>query len=236
PHCKLETLRLSGCLVTEEGCASLVSALKSNPSHLRELDLSNNDLKDSGVKLLSAGLGNPHCKLETLRLSRCLVTEEGCASLISALRSNPSHLRELDLSYNHPGHLGVRLLSAGLEDPHWRLEKLNVEHGGENTMKPGLRKYVCDLTLDLNTVNRFLSLSEENRKVTWRREKQPYPDHPERFEDWGQVLCREGLTGRCYWEVEWSGRGAGIGVAYKGISRRGGVMTVGLDTMTSPGV
>uniref|UniRef100_A0A674ANZ5 B30.2/SPRY domain-containing protein n=1 Tax=Salmo trutta TaxID=8032 RepID=A0A674ANZ5_SALTR len=222
PHCKLETLRLSGCLGTEEGCASLVSALKSNPSHLRELDLSNNDLKDSGVKLLSAGLGNPHCKLETLRLSGCLVTEEGCASLVSALRSNPSHLRELDLSYNHPGDSGVRLLSAGLEDPHCRLEKLNVEHGGENTMKPGLRKYVCDLTLDLNTVDRRLSLSEENRKVTCRREKQPYPDHPERFEYCRQVLCREGLTGRCYWEVECSGRGAVIGVTYKGINRRGG--------------
>uniref|UniRef100_A0A8C7L3G1 Uncharacterized protein n=1 Tax=Oncorhynchus kisutch TaxID=8019 RepID=A0A8C7L3G1_ONCKI len=214
---------LSGCLVTEEGCASLVSALRSNPSHLRELDLSNNDLKDSGVKLLSAGLGNPHCKLETLRLSRCLVTEEGCASLVSALRSNPSHLRELDLSYNHPGDSGVRLLSAVLEDPHCRLEKLNVEHGGEYTMKPGLRKYVCDLTLDLNTVNRHLALSEENRKVTWRTEEQPYPDHPERFEDCEQVLCREGLTGRCYWEVEWSGRRADIGVTYKGISRRGGV-------------
>uniref|UniRef100_A0A674DW52 B30.2/SPRY domain-containing protein n=1 Tax=Salmo trutta TaxID=8032 RepID=A0A674DW52_SALTR len=214
---------LSGCGVTEKGCASLVSALRSNPSHLRELDLSNNDLKDSGVKLLSAVLGNPHCKLETLRLSGCLVTEEGCASLVSALRSNPSHLRELDLSYNHPGDSGVRLLSAGLEDPHCRLEKLNVEHGGENRMKPGLRKYVCDLTLDLNTVNRRLSLSEENRKVTWRREEQPYPDHPERFEDREQVLCREGLTGRCYWEVEWSGSGgAVIGVTYKGISRRGG--------------
>uniref|UniRef100_A0A674BAD1 B30.2/SPRY domain-containing protein n=1 Tax=Salmo trutta TaxID=8032 RepID=A0A674BAD1_SALTR len=212
---------LSGCLVTEEGCASLVSALTSNPSHLRELDLSNNDLKDSGVKLLSAGLGNPHCKLETLRLSGCLVTEEGCASLVSALRSNPSHLRELDLSYNHPGDSGVRLLSAGLEDPHCRLEKLNVEHGGENRMKPGLRKYFCDLTLDPNTVNRLLSLSEENRKVTCRTEEQPYPDHPERFEVWRQVLCREGLTGRCYWEVEWSG-GAGIGVTYKGINRRGG--------------
>ncbi|XP_055766288.1 NLR family CARD domain-containing protein 3-like [Salvelinus fontinalis] len=213
---------LSGCGVTEEGCASLVSALESNPSHLRELDLSNNDLNDSGVELLSAGLGNPHCKLETLRLSGCLVTEEGCASLVSALRSNPSHLRELDLSYNHPGDSGVRLLSAGLEDPHCRLEKLNVEHGGENTMKPGLRKYVCDLTLDPNTVNRRLSLSEENRNMTWRTEEQPYPDHPERFEDWGQVLCREGLTGRCYWEVEWSGGGAVIGVTYKGINRRGG--------------
>ncbi|XP_064872513.1 NACHT, LRR and PYD domains-containing protein 12-like [Oncorhynchus nerka] len=227
PHCKLETLRLTVCKLTDTSCKELASVLSSNPSHLRELDLSSNDLKDSGVKLLSAGLGNPHCKLETLRLSGCLVTEEGCASLVSALRSNPSHLRELDLSYNHPGDSGVRLLSAGLEDPHCRLEKLNVEHGGENRMKPGLRKYVCDLTLDPNTVNRRLSLSEENRKVTWRREKQPYPDHPERFEGYRQVLCREGLTGRCYWEVEWNGyrigRRADIGMTYKGINRRGRV-------------
>ena len=57
--------------------------------------------------------------------------------------------------------------------------------------------------------------------MTWRREEQPYPDHTERFEDWGQVLCREGLTGRCYWEVECSGRRADIGVTYKGINRRG---------------
>ncbi|XP_029548451.1 NLR family CARD domain-containing protein 3-like [Salmo trutta] len=223
PHCRLETLRLTGCKLTDTSCEVLASVLSSNSSYLRELDLSNNDLKDSGVKLLSAGLGNPHCKLETLRLSGCLVTEEGCASLVSALRSNPSHLRELDLSYNHPGDSGVRLLSAGLEDPHCRLEKLNVKPDGVLTIKPWLRKYVCDLTLDPNTVNRLLSLSEENRKVTCRREEQPYPDHPERFEDCEQVLCREGLTGRCYWEAEWSGRGAYIGVTYKGISRRGGV-------------
>ncbi|XP_036795532.1 stonustoxin subunit beta-like, partial [Oncorhynchus mykiss] len=79
----------------------------------------------------------------------------------------------------------------------------------------------CDLTLDPNTANRLLSLSEENRKVTCRTEEQPYPNHSERFEVWPQVLCREGLTGRCYWEVEMSGRGADIGVTYNGIRRRG---------------
>ncbi|CAL8290358.1 unnamed protein product [Lota lota] len=96
-----------------------------------------------------------------------------------------------------------------------------VEHGGVWRLKPALKKYACELTLDPNTAHRELSLSEDNRKVTRVREDQSYPDHPERFDYWYQVLCREGLTGRCYWEVEWEGRVA-IGVTYRGITRRGG--------------
>ncbi|XP_046902067.1 protein NLRC3-like isoform X5 [Hypomesus transpacificus] len=214
-----KTALLNDCNLSERCCEALASALPS--SDLTELDLSNNNLGDSGMKLLSAGLGNPLCKLETLRLSSCLVTEEGCASLASALRSNPFHLRELDLSYNHPGEKGLKLLSAGLEDPHCRLEKLNVVHGGECRIKPGHRRYACELTLDINTAHIDLSLSEKNRKVTRRREEQPIPDHPERFENCPQVLCREGLSGCYYWEAEWSGRGVHIAVTYKGISRRG---------------
>ncbi|XP_040904789.1 uncharacterized protein LOC121188913, partial [Toxotes jaculatrix] len=154
------------------------------------------DLQDSGVKLLSAGLKSPHCTLETLRLSGCLITEEGCASLASALSSNPSHLRELDLSYNHPGDSGVKLLSARLKDPHWRL------------------------TIDTNTVNRKIKLSDNNRKVTHVKEDQSYPDHPDRFDHWPQLLCSNGLTGRCYWEVEWR-RMVDISVSYRGIRRKG---------------
>uniref|UniRef100_A0AAY5K7M2 NACHT LRR and PYD domain-containing protein n=1 Tax=Esox lucius TaxID=8010 RepID=A0AAY5K7M2_ESOLU len=149
PHCKLETLRsvlcyfkkyitdvcsfhlllvLSGCLVTEEGCASLVSALKTNPSHLKELDLSYNHPGDLGVRLLSAGLEDPHWRLEKLKyvlLSNCGITEEDCATLVSAVKSNPSHLKELDLSYNQPYDSGVIQLSAILKDPQCRLETLN---------------------------------------------------------------------------------------------------------------
>ncbi|XP_029903492.1 stonustoxin subunit beta-like, partial [Myripristis murdjan] len=206
--------------LSERSCVALASVLSSQSSSLRELDLSNNQLQDSGVKLLSAGLESPHCRLETLRLSGCLLTQEGCASLASALSSNPSHLRELDLSYNHPGDSGVKLLSAGLEDPTWRLEALRVDHGGEQWLKPGLRKYSCELKLDSNTAHKNLVLSEDNRKVTAVREEQPYPDHPERFDIWKQVLCRDGLTGRCYWEVEKKGR-VYVAVTYRGISRRG---------------
>ncbi|XP_078139928.1 uncharacterized protein LOC144539361 [Centroberyx gerrardi] len=219
PHCRLETLSLNQNKLTERCCKKLSSVLSSQSSSLRELDLSNNDLQDSGVKLLSAGLESPHCRLETLRLSGCLLTEEGCASLASALSSNPSHLRELDLSYNHPGDSGVKLLSAGLEDPHWRLDSLSVAHGGVQRLKPGVRKYACELTLDPNTAHRKLFLSEDNRKVRVR-EEQPYPAHPERFDYWPQLLCRNGLTGRCYWEVKRKGTVL-IGVTYRGISRRG---------------
>ncbi|XP_036376476.1 NLR family CARD domain-containing protein 3-like [Megalops cyprinoides] len=221
PHCKLETLRMNSCNLSKNCGEALASAISSNSSSLRELDLSNNELQDTGVELLSAGLGNPHCKLETLRLSLCGVTERGCVSLASALNSNPSHLRELDLSYNHPGYSGVRALSAGLEDPNCKLQKLSVDRVGESRSKQRLLKYACQLTLDPSTAHRRLSLSEGNRKVTQEIKEQPYPDHPERFDHWAQVLCREGLSGRCYWEAEWSGSWARIGVAYKGISREG---------------
>ncbi|KAI2645138.1 Stonustoxin subunit alpha [Labeo rohita] len=75
------------------------------------------------------------------------------------------------------------------------------------------------LTLDLNTVNKCLCLSERNRVINYTGTKQPYPDHPERF-DVFQVLCRESVCGRCYWEIEWSGS-VHISVSYKSISRKG---------------
>lgn len=78
----------------------------------------------------------------------------------------------------------------------------------------------CKLTLDPNTANSRLSLSGDNNKVTILSERLSYPDHPERFNHWKQVLCREGLTGRCYWEVDWEGW-VNIGVTYRGIGRKG---------------
>uniref|UniRef100_A0A3B3TT65 B30.2/SPRY domain-containing protein n=1 Tax=Poecilia latipinna TaxID=48699 RepID=A0A3B3TT65_9TELE len=210
---------LGGCNLSEKSCGALSSVLASQDSCLKELDLSNNNLSDSGVKLLCEGLKSPNCELEILRLSGCLITEEGFAALASALMLNPSHLRELDLSYNHPGEAGAQPLLAGLEDAAWKLKTLKLDPAGVQWLTPGLRKYSCPLTVDLNTVNKHLKLSEDNRKVTPVEEEQPYPDHPDRF-DLYQLLCTDGLTGRCYWEVEWSGK-VYVSVSYRGIQRKG---------------
>ncbi|XP_042183913.1 tripartite motif-containing protein 16-like isoform X1 [Oncorhynchus tshawytscha] len=82
-----------------------------------------------------------------------------------------------------------------------------------------LLQYSCQLTLDPNTAGTRLSLSEGNRNVSQTRQDQPYPGHPDRFTNNYQVLCREGLSGRCYWEVEWSGVYVITTVSYKDISR-----------------
>ncbi|KAL4009118.1 hypothetical protein ACER0C_002970 [Sarotherodon galilaeus] len=167
------------------------------------------DLTECGIDIRAASV-----------LSGCLITEEGCTSLASALSSNPSHLRELDLSYNHPEDSGIKLLSAGLKDPGWKLDTLRVEPAGVRWLRPGLRKYSCQLTIDTNTVNTNLQLSDNNRKVTHVEEVQSYPDHPDRFDVYPQLLCRNGLTGRCYWEVEWRGS-VYISVSYRRIRRKG---------------
>uniref|UniRef100_A0A4W6EUS6 B30.2/SPRY domain-containing protein n=1 Tax=Lates calcarifer TaxID=8187 RepID=A0A4W6EUS6_LATCA len=197
-----------------------INFLSCQSSSLRDLDLGNNNLQDSGVKLLSVGLKKGSCVLCVCSLSGCLITEEGCASLASALSSNPSHLRVLDLSYNHPGDSGVKRLRAGLEDPDWRLDTLRVEPAGVRWLSPGLRKYSCQLTIDTNTVNTKIKLSDNNRKMTRVEEDQSYPDHPDRFDQCPQLLCRTDLTGRCYWEVEWTGK-VNVSVSCRGIERKG---------------
>ncbi|KAL1273957.1 hypothetical protein QQF64_026771 [Cirrhinus molitorella] len=116
---------LEGCNLTEQSCEIVASALQPENSPVRELDMSNNDLQDSGVKLISIGLKSSHCKLEILRLKGCKLTMQSCETLASALLSGMSCLRELDLS-NNDLDSGVEQLTAGLKRPHCKLEILSL--------------------------------------------------------------------------------------------------------------
>ncbi|KAI3361375.1 hypothetical protein L3Q82_012936 [Scortum barcoo] len=215
--------------------SALVFILLSSEVNLETFDLRKYSASEEALLRLL-----PVVKASTKALLTCCnLSKRSCEVLSSVISSQSSSLRELDLSnnrsagfrteasaswtelsYNHPGDSGVKLLSAGRDDPSWRLDTLRLDHGGSQSIRAGLRKYACELTLDPNTANRKLILSNHNTKVTVGREKQPYPDDPERFDHWKQLLCTEGLTGRCYWEVEWEGQ-VYVAVAYRGIRRRG---------------
>nr|XP_033505851.1 tripartite motif-containing protein 16-like [Epinephelus lanceolatus] len=91
----------------------------------------------------------------------------------------------------------------------------------EPKTRAGFLKYSREITLDPNTANKELLLSEGNSKATAMGKQQSYSSHPDRFTEWWQVLSRESLTGRCYWEVEWRGEAIYVAVTYKNISRAG---------------
>ncbi|XP_041959919.1 NACHT, LRR and PYD domains-containing protein 12-like isoform X10 [Alosa sapidissima] len=124
PHCKLQTLRLAECKLSERSCGIVATFLQS-PNSLKELDLSHNDLQNSGVQLLSKGLSSPHCKLQTLRLADCKLTEKMCETVTSVLQS-PNSLLQLDVSDSDLGDSGVQLLSKGLSRPHCKLQTLRL--------------------------------------------------------------------------------------------------------------
>ncbi|XP_077327177.1 NACHT, LRR and PYD domains-containing protein 12-like [Lithobates pipiens] len=144
---KFQELRLIGCDVTSSGCDDLRSILINN-RNLTKLELSDNNLEDSGIKLLCEGLRDPGCTLQSLRLIRCDVTSSGCDDLRSILINNQS-LITLDLSWNNLEDSGMKLLCEGLRDPGCTLQHLKIE-GCKGTLR------CCDDLCSFISTNRTL--------------------------------------------------------------------------------
>ncbi|XDV12188.1 hypothetical protein PO909_000907 [Leuciscus waleckii] len=137
-----------------------------------------------------------------------------------------SHL-SFDNIVKSVSQLRDKLLQFGREtiDKSYKIVKSLQDFGApEYQTREEFLQYFRLLTLDPNSVNNWLRLSEGNTEITYSDTIQPYPDHPDRFDYWAEALCAESVTGRCYWEVEWSGDGrlgVVIGVTCKSISRKG---------------
>uniref|UniRef100_A0A672HCK5 NLR family CARD domain-containing protein 3-like n=1 Tax=Salarias fasciatus TaxID=181472 RepID=A0A672HCK5_SALFA len=212
---------LASCGVTAQWVEHLAFGLRFPHSPLRDLDLSNNDLRDSGVQELCKGLESQYCRLERLSLSGCMVTKEGCGHLVSALRSNPTHLKVLDLSYNNPEESGINQLQEIKNDPEL---KLRYDHGSIEWIKPGFKKYACDVTLDPNTVSKNLLLSEGNRRVSWAVEQQTKAERqrPE------VCLSQQSLKERCYLEVDLL-ESCSVILAYRSVMEKRGERELVID-------
>lgn len=187
--------------------------------NLKVLDLSENHLEDSGVQILSDGLQSDKCHLKVLKISGCQIQMKGVYSLLSSLKQHPLYLRELDLRYNH-------LEDSGLENLRAELSSLRVFTGGVCGHQPGLHKYTVALTFDPQTANNHLLLSEDNTLATRQKEKLQLPPNEQRFNVCNQVLSHQPLTGRCFFTVDVIGPDVHVGVACKGLERKGPGSTV----------
>ncbi|XP_052464983.1 NACHT, LRR and PYD domains-containing protein 12 isoform X2 [Carassius gibelio] len=208
PNCQIEILNLSHNNFQGQDMEHIRDVFSGENMNLRVLDLSDNPLQDSGVKILSDGLKSPNCHLKVLKLSGCQI-KGGVSELMSS-----SYLRKLDLRYNDLENIGQQNLQHDLSS-------LSISSGGECRDLPGLDKYFVALTFDPQTVNEHLYLSENNTVVTRQKEKQQLPANGERFDMCNQVLCRQPLIGRCFFRVDVIGSDVYVGVACKGMGRKG---------------
>ncbi|XP_053087679.1 tripartite motif-containing protein 16-like [Pangasianodon hypophthalmus] len=160
------------------------------------------------LQALASGRRSPQQKRPDFHTSNITVHQhlsfDGVRNSLSDLKKRLEEFCEEEFNKIPPHAAAVQIIS--LPEPQSREDFL---------------KYFCYLTLDPNTVHRKLILSEKNRAVRYSEREQQYSDHPERFASYCQVLCKESVCGRCYWEVEWSGAGVFISVSYKDISRKG---------------
>ncbi|XP_051783862.1 tripartite motif-containing protein 16-like isoform X8 [Erpetoichthys calabaricus] len=188
---------------------------------MEQLEKEIEELKRTEAELKELSETKDHLHFLQTFSSRCLLPSDGDSLnlTVTADFSSEDLLKELSGMEKHLEKINqwniLQLNPSCREAPIFTLRPPGPQSREE------FLQYFCPLTLDINTAHRHLHLSEGNKKVTCKDTKAKYPDHPDRFDHWCQVLCREALTGtRCYWEVECSGDFMNIGAAYKGLSRK----------------
>ncbi|XP_048015958.1 tripartite motif-containing protein 16-like [Megalobrama amblycephala] len=157
-------------------------------------------------------------------IEKLLITDDqSCQSVcvLPSFEDVPSFTQHTHLSFKD---ISISVFREVLEDVYQeQTARITREVSNVHVAKTqnDFLQYFCELHLDLNTANKNLKLSENNSKISGLDEVQQYPDHPERFDEFPNILCREGLYGRCYWEVECSGDNCAVAVCYKRIRRKG---------------
>ncbi|XP_028646795.2 tripartite motif-containing protein 16-like isoform X1 [Erpetoichthys calabaricus] len=187
---------------------------------MERLDKEIEELKRRDAELMELLETKDHIHFLQNFSSRCVLPDEGdTLSFTVTADFSCEELRKelacLKKSLEKISRWNIKTLTSGREAPAYPLQY------PEPYSREDFLQYFCPLTLDINTANEWLSLSEGDKKVTRDGTKHKYPDHPYRLDSLQQVLCREALTGsRFYWEVEWSGSQVAIGVAYIGLNRK----------------
>ncbi|XP_039608485.1 tripartite motif-containing protein 16-like [Polypterus senegalus] len=188
---------------------------------IEQLEKEIEELKKREAKLKVLSETKDHLHFQQTMSSRCVLPPDGdsLSFTVTNVLSSEDLRKELSDLKKSLEKISlwdiIRTLSGG-EAPNVALQH------PEPQIRDEFLQYFCTLTLDINTAQRDLRLSKGNKKVTREATEAEYPDHPKRFDYWEQVLCREALTGtRCYWEVQYSGGYVMIGVAYKGLGRKG---------------
>uniref|UniRef100_A0A8C4TLB8 Tripartite motif-containing protein 16-like protein n=1 Tax=Erpetoichthys calabaricus TaxID=27687 RepID=A0A8C4TLB8_ERPCA len=225
--CRTEETRIcSMCVVAEHKRHDIVTPEEERASRQSELEKRNKEMKK-----LEDKEKKPNELGTIVRIER--FTEKKLQECQETLKFLPQSIERLWLHFTEviegPKKREVSKAEELIERVKEKIKELksrDIERGTDSLQnlqsRDDLLKYFCPLTLDFSTAHRRLHPSEGNKKITNIRKVFPYPDHPDRFEIWPQVLCTEALSGaRYYWEVEWNGEGVDIGVTYKGIQSKG---------------
>ncbi|XP_059200045.1 E3 ubiquitin/ISG15 ligase TRIM25 [Centropristis striata] len=223
--------------------SELIRLLEKRSSEVKQQVRSQQDTQVSRVKELEEKLQQEIAELKRkdAELKKLSHTEDHNQFLhsypsLSALSESTSSMEIRPLHYFEDVTAAVSKVRDKLQDvlrEEWTKLSLTVtevdvllsDSPAEPRTRAGFLKYSCEVTLDPNTAFTKLLLSEGNRKATLMSNHQSYPSHPDRFTAYRQVLSRESLTGRCYWEVEWRGDGVWVAASYKNISRGGSTDT-----------